>query len=124
MRFLIPLVRKKGRKKCFGVLKIDMSKTYNRVEWNFPKAALMSMKFSSKWVNWIMECVTIINYTLLINGSTSKSFIPSRGLRQGDSLSPYLSLMCAKIMSLSLLKAESLKEIKGLQLGRNVCSFN
>lgn len=124
MRFLIPLVKKKGRKKSFGVLKIDMSKTYNRVEWNFPKAALMSMKFSSKWVNWIMECVTIINYTLLINGSTSKSFIPSRGLRQGDSLSPYLFLMCAKIMSLSLLKAESLKEIKGLQLGRNVCSFN
>ena len=81
------------------------------------------MKFSSKWVNWIMECFTTVNYTLLINGSTSKSFIPSRGLRQGDPLSPYLFLMCANIMSLSLLKAESLKEIKGVQLGRNGCSF-
>ena len=122
MRFLIPS-QKKGRKKCFSALKIDMSKTYDRLEWNFLKAVLMSMKFSSKWVNWIMECVTTVNYTLLINGSTSKSFIPSRELRQGDPLSPYLFLMCANIISLSLLKAESLKEIKGVQLGRNGCSF-
>lgn len=73
--------KKKGRKNCFGVLKINMSKAYDRVNWNFLKAVLIAMNFDSKWINWIMECVTTVQYTLLINGSLSKSFRPMKGLR-------------------------------------------
>ena len=49
--------KKKGRKNCFGSLKIDMSKAYNRVDWKFLKAILIAMNFSPRWIDWIMECV-------------------------------------------------------------------
>ena len=75
------LRKKNGRKKGYGVLKIDMSKTYDRVNWNFLKTVLLSMNFGTTWVNWIMECVSTIQYSLLVNGSPSKPFYPSRGLR-------------------------------------------
>lgn len=58
------LRKKKGRKYNFGALKIDMSKAYDRVDWNFLRAMLTVMKFDTKWVQWIMECVTTIRYTL------------------------------------------------------------
>ena len=108
------LSKKKGRKNCFGVLKIDMRKAYDRVDWNFLKAVLIAMNFNDRWVQWIMECVTSMHYTLLINGNLSRSFYPKKGLWQGDPLSPYLFLMCANILSLALLKAENQKRIKGV----------
>lgn len=119
MRSLIPFAKKWARKKSFGALKIDISKAYDRLDWNFLKGVLLSIRFSPTWVNWIMKCVTTVSYTLLINCSTSKSFIPSRGLRKVDPLFPYLFLLCSNILSLSLLKAENLKKIKGVQIGRN-----
>ncbi|XP_075659252.1 uncharacterized protein LOC142629156 [Castanea sativa] len=68
-REIIDVVRKKkGRRDRFGVLKIDMSKAYDRVNWNFLKAVLTVMNFDSKWINWIMEGVSSVEYTLLING--------------------------------------------------------
>ena len=117
------LGKKKGRKNGFGVLKIDMSKAYDRVNWVFLKAVLVSMNFSSNWVNWILECVSTVHYTLLVNGSITQSFKPAKGLRQGDPLSPYLFLMCVNIMSLTLIKAENNKDIQGVKLGRNGVSF-
>ena len=93
------------------------------MNWNFLKAVLIAMNFDSKWINWIMECVTTIQYTLLMNGSLSKSFKPMKGLRQGNPLSPYLFLFCANILSIFLLKAESLNRIKRVKMGRNGSTF-
>ena len=71
-----------------------------------------------------MECVTTVEYTLLINGSMIRSFKPSQGLRQGDPLSPYLFLLCANILSISLTHAEDLKKIRGVKVGRNDLIFS
>ena len=70
-----------------------------------------------------MEFVSTIQYTLLVNGSTTMSFKLAKGLRQGDPLSPYLFLLCANVLSLSLQKAEQEKLINGVRVGRNGCSF-
>ena len=122
VREIIDVIRKKReRRDSFRVLKIDMSKAYDRVNWNFLKAVLIVMNFDSKW---IMECVSSIEYTLLINGSMTRSFKPSQGLRQGDPLSPYLFLMCANMLSISLTQAENLKKIRVVKVGRNGLSFS
>ena len=122
---IIDVVGKKRRKRdSYGVLKIDMSKAYDRVNWNFLKAVLTVMRFDPKWIRWIMECVTTVEYTLLINGSMTRSFKPSQGLRQGDPLSPYLFLMCANILSISLTHAEALKKIRGIKVGKNGLVFS
>ena len=117
------LRKKKGRKNGYGALKIDMCKAYDRVNWNFLKAVMLSMNFSSTWVNWVMECVTTIQYTLLLNGSPTEPFYPSRGIRQGDPISPYLFLLCANILSIALTQAESQKKIRSIRIGRNGISF-
>ena len=65
-----------------------------------------------------MECMTTVQYSLLVNGSISMSFKLDKGLRQGDLLSPYLFLMCANVLSLSLQKTEHEKLINGVRVGR------
>ncbi|XP_050278159.1 uncharacterized protein LOC126719671 [Quercus robur] len=100
-----------------------MSKAYDRVDWTFLKAVLTVMKFEERWIQWIMECVTSVSYTLLVNGNLTSSFKPSQGLRQGDPLSPYLFLFCANILSIALLQAENQKQLKGVKIGRNGLSF-
>ena len=113
------LRKKKGRKKGYGALKVDMSKAYKRVNWKFLKAALLSMNFGTTWVNWIMECVSTVQYSLLVNGNPLKPFQPTRGLRQGDLISPCLFLFCANILSLALTREENQKTLKGVKIGRN-----
>lgn len=81
------------------------------------------MNFSPNWMHWILECVSTIHYTLLVNGSITQSFKPAKGLGQGNPLSTYLFLMCANIMSLALIKVENNKDIQGVKLGRNGVSF-
>ena len=117
------LRKKKGRKKGYGTLKIDISKAYDRINWNFLKVVLLSMNFGTTLVNWIMKCVSTIQYSLLVNGSHSKPFHPSRGIRQGDPISPYLFLFCANTLSLALTKEENQKNLKGVKIGRNGFSF-
>ena len=117
------LRREKGRKTSFGVLKIDMSKAYDRVNWTFLKAVLTVMEFEDKWIKWIMEYVTIVSYTIIVNVNLTSSFKPSQGLRQGDPFSPYLFIFCANILSISLSQAQNLKQIHGVKVGRNGLSF-
>ena len=83
------LNRRKG-KDGYVVVKADMSNAYDRVEWDFQEAMLRKMGFRVSWVNLIMKCVTTVRYQVKVNGNLTQQFCPSRGLRQGDPLSPYL----------------------------------
>lgn len=54
----------------------------------------------------IMECVSSVTFSTLINGRPIKEFFPGRGIRQGDLISPYLFVLCAKVFSHLIRKAE------------------
>ncbi|MCI14325.1 putative ribonuclease H protein, partial [Trifolium medium] len=100
-------------RKGFMGIKTDMAKAYDRVEWNFLKTTLESMGFPHQLTDTIMECVTNVNFSILINGTPSQPFSPQRGLRQGDPLSPYLFIICANVLSGLITKAQSQKKIHG-----------
>lgn len=73
-------------------IKLDLNKAYNRVEWDFLAVLLRKLGFNDKWVHLILQCVTTVKFNMFVNGAKRCSFIPGRGLRQGDPRSPYLVL--------------------------------
>ncbi|KAM2144184.1 hypothetical protein ACFX1R_047895 [Malus domestica] len=105
-----------GREGSFA-LKLDLSKAYDRVEWNFLEAMMLRLGFDSKWVPVVMMCVKLVSYSFLVNGEECGFVLSSRDLRQGDPLSPYLFLLC--IEGLSALIAH--KEDRGVISGIRIC---
>jgi hypothetical protein len=89
----------------FCAYKLDLSKAYDRVDWHFLESTMQKMGFSHQWIQWIMACVTTVRYSVKFNGTLLEAFSPSRGLRQGDPLSPFLFLFVADGLS-ALLQRE------------------
>lgn len=110
--------KKKTGKKGFLALKLDMSKAYDRVEWIFLEKMCRKLGFCEKWINLVMKCVTTVSYSILVNGKKTESFTPSRGLRQGDPISPYLFLICAEGFSTLINKAEQEGNLTGIRIAR------
>lgn len=76
------------------------------------------MGFCAKWVNWIMQRVTTVTFSIKLNGEPLPFFNPTRGIRQGDPLSPYLFILMANSLSSLMGKALQDGSIKGIRLNR------
>ncbi|XP_019175839.1 PREDICTED: uncharacterized protein LOC109171159 [Ipomoea nil] len=102
----------------WGALKLDMAKAYDRMEWSFLQRMLEALGFDGRWVKLLMMCVSTVSYSVLINGSKTEQITPTRGLRQGDPLSPYLFIICAEGLSILLKQAEVKGDIHGCRVAR------
>ena len=73
----------------------------------------------SRWIHLAMETVTTASYSILINGELRGHINPSRGIKQGDPLSPYLFLLCAEGLSAMLKRVEERRQLYGILSCKN-----
>ncbi|KAL6126193.1 hypothetical protein ACLB2K_074244 [Fragaria x ananassa] len=100
-------------------LKLDMNKAYDRVEWDFLEVTMLHFGFDEKWVMTVMRIVSSISFSIQMNGKEGQSFRPTRGLRQGDPLSPYLFLLVGEVLSKNVMMAVENNSLKCLKLSAN-----
>ena len=102
--------------------KLDLSKAYDRVDWLFLERGLSKWGFSDQWISRVMACISSVKYSVKFNGKLLESFSPSRGLRQGDPLSPFLFLFVADALSILLNKSMNKEGIQGVTIYRGARS--
>ena len=72
--------RKKGKKGSMA-LKLDISKAYDLVKWQFLQGIMEKMGFPTQWIKRVMSCVTTASFSILVNGKPYGMVHPSRGIR-------------------------------------------
>lgn len=83
----------KTKKLKGAILKIELAKSFDRVSWLYIKMILTHLGFPLPFINWIMCCISLASFSVLINGLASHFFHVEQGLWQGCPLSPLLSLI-------------------------------
>lgn len=105
-------------------LKLDMSKAYDRVECDYLEHTLNVLGFPTKFIKLIMQCVKTTSFSVLINGSSKGSILPSRGLYQGYPLLPYLFLLWTKGLVNLLNNVAQNRSLTGIKVCRGAPSVN
>lgn len=106
------------------MLKIDLAKAFDRLEWNFIVSALTRKGLHEHFINLIYACMSSPVFSVIINGQTFQKFKNSRGIRQGCPLSPYLFVLAINELSLSLNDAMEANNLQGILLGPNCPSIH
>ncbi|KAJ0520598.1 putative RNA-directed DNA polymerase [Helianthus annuus] len=102
--------------KSLFLFKIDFEKAYDNVNWEFLISVMRQMGFPEKWSKWIYGILASARSSVLVNGSPTFEFACTKGIRQGDPLSPFLFVIVMEAFSSLFRKATDIGIIEGIRL--------
>jgi len=101
------------------IIQLDLETAYDKLSWAYIKKVLIAYGFDHNWIRWVMALVTTRSFSILLNGSPSKTFKPSRRLKQGGPLSPFLFILMMEGLGNAIKYAKEEGKIQGLKLTLN-----
>ncbi|WZZ40579.1 hypothetical protein YC2023_036838 [Brassica napus] len=103
------LIKDYNKSSCHksAMLKIDIRKAFDTVCWDFVIKVLEAQQFPPMFITWVKECISSPRFSVAINGELAGFFEGKKGLRQGDSISPYIFIMLMEVLSRLLDKAQT-----------------
>ena len=99
------------------ICKLDIEKAYDHLNWEFMLEVMRRKGFGQRWLNWISWCMSTTSFSILINGTSMGFFRSTRGLRQGDPLSPYHFVLGIDILGHLINKAVEGNFLVGFKIG-------
>ncbi|TYK05808.1 LINE-1 retrotransposable element ORF2 protein [Cucumis melo var. makuwa] len=105
------------------ILKLDIEKAFDNLNWDFIDFVLKKKNYPNSWRKWIRGCISNVTYSIIVNEKPQDRIKANRGLRQGDPLSPFLFVSAMDYLSRLLSHLESSGAIKGVCLA-NDCNIS
>ena len=99
-------------------IKVDLEKAYDRISWSFLRKVLVEVGLGKALLDFVMFCITSASLSVLWNGEKLDAFVPQRGLRQGDPLSPYLFVLCMEVLGQRIRRESERGAWKGVKASR------
>lgn len=106
-------------KKGFFAIKVDLARAYDRLSWDFIHGVLLEIGLLVIMIDLIMECISSVKTNVIWGGSRSVFFSPTRGIRQGDPVSPYIFVLCMDKLSHLIMEAVEEGSWHPLKAGKN-----
>ena len=100
-----------------------MMKAYDRLEWDYLRGIMTKLGFDGHWIDIAMRMISSVSFSVCFNGERLESFKPTRGIRQGDPISPYSFLIATEGLS-CLLKSSSQSSPTGIQVAPTAPTVN
>ncbi|XP_071713612.1 secreted RxLR effector protein 78-like [Rutidosis leptorrhynchoides] len=100
------------------IFKADFEKAFDSLNWKFLLDVMSCMGFGSKWRKWIMSCLKSASISILVNGAPTNQFTLSRGVREGDPLSPFLFILAAEGLNILTKATLDRNLFKGIEVGK------
>jgi len=97
-----------------ALIKIDIAKAFDTVNWRFLLSLLQHLGFSRRWIDWISLILYTASTKIILNGTPGRRICHARGLRQGDPLSPLLFVLVMEALNALFALADSRHLLRSL----------